>query len=87
MAVRAFMLTFFMVILLLQRNFGTITASRPAGTIHPPAIPRSYLSSPIAPPTVSFTINRYKMVQTEAFRPTTPGHSPGVGHDTPPAAA
>ncbi|KAL1569283.1 hypothetical protein AAHA92_00778 [Salvia divinorum] len=29
-------------------------------------------------------INRYKKIQTDAYRPTTPGNSPGMGHDVPP---
>ncbi|KAG6591857.1 Precursor of CEP4, partial [Cucurbita argyrosperma subsp. sororia] len=37
--------------------------------------------------TLAFSINRYKYVETDAFRPTTPGHSPGVGHTDPPGRA
>lgn len=66
------MLTLFMVILLLQQNFGSVAASRPV--------------SPKPPSTIWFSVNRYKMLEADAFRPTTPGHSPGVGHNDPPAA-
>ncbi|XAR70758.1 hypothetical protein NMG60_11027735 [Bertholletia excelsa] len=39
------------------------------------------------PPSISgFTLNRYKMVETDAYRPTAPGHSPGIGHEEPPGA-
>lgn len=31
-------------------------------------------------------INRYKKTQTDAYRPTSPGNSPGMGHDVPPRA-
>ncbi|OMP07954.1 hypothetical protein CCACVL1_01186 [Corchorus capsularis] len=42
----------------------------------------------IRPPSISvgFRINRYKMTETDAFRPTSPGHSPGVGHNSPPSS-
>ncbi|GKV10506.1 hypothetical protein SLEP1_g21856 [Rubroshorea leprosula] len=76
-------------ILLLQQHFQLIAASR-SPMFHPPAIPRaSVMRKPIRPPAIDFngfTINRYKMIQSDAFRPTSPGHSPGVGHDEPPGA-
>ncbi|KAK7835100.1 precursor of cep12, partial [Quercus suber] len=68
-----------------NKNLSAIVALRLAG-IHPPTIPRGSLSKPKPPSTGWFTINRYKMVEINAFRPTTPGHSPGVGHDHPPVA-
>ncbi|KAI4343319.1 hypothetical protein MLD38_027841 [Melastoma candidum] len=40
---------------------------------NPPSIVRYYVA-----------INRYKKTETEAFRPTSPGHSPGAGHGEPP---
>ncbi|KAB9571943.1 hypothetical protein FH972_027045 [Carpinus fangiana] len=72
---RSFMLiTLFMVILLLlQQNFGSVAAARPV--------------KPKPPSTISFSVNRYKMIESDAFRPTTPGHSPGVGHRDPPATS
>ena len=73
-----------MVILLLQQNLSPITASRPTD-IHPPTFSKGSLNKP-KPPSTWFTINRYKMVKIEDFRPTTPGHSPSVGHNHPPIA-
>lgn len=32
-----------------------------------------------------FAVNHYKNTEIDAFRPTSPGHSPGVGHGSPPA--
>ncbi|KAG7955499.1 hypothetical protein I3843_11G074400 [Carya illinoinensis] len=82
------LLTLFMIIfLILQRNFGSIAASRPvAVSIDPPAaIPSSqYLSKPKPPSTAWFSVNPYKMVEIDAFRPTSRGNSPGVGHRQPP---
>ena len=73
-----------MVILLLQQNLSPITASRPTDN-YPSTFSRGSLTKP-KPPSTWFTINRYKMAEIEAFRPTTPGHSPVVGHDEPPPA-
>ncbi|KAK2661895.1 hypothetical protein Ddye_000469 [Dipteronia dyeriana] len=86
MADKIFALSF-LVVLLLQNNFEMISASRSLGVFHPPAIPRSGLSMnrPKPPSVHYYTINRYKKTETEAFRPTSPGHSPGVGHNEPPA--
>ncbi|KAF3960249.1 hypothetical protein CMV_015027 [Castanea mollissima] len=80
-----FVLTIFMVIILLQQNLSAIASSKPIG-IHPQTFSRGSLSKPKPPFTGWFTINRYKMVEIEAFLPTTPGHSLGVGHDHPPVA-
>ncbi|KAK7835106.1 precursor of cep4 [Quercus suber] len=80
MANKTFMITIFMVILLLQQNLSPITASRPTDID-----PIRSLTRP-KPPSTWFTINRYKMAEIEDFRPTTPGHSPGAGHDHPPVA-
>ncbi|KAJ4729138.1 Copper amine oxidase family protein [Melia azedarach] len=87
MASKTFTLTPSVVLLflLLSRNFGLISASRPLH-FHPPALPRSTLlnNKPKTPAFSSYTINRYKYTESEAFRPTSPGHSPGVGHQEPP---
>lgn len=46
--------------------------------------PKSHPNRP-KPPTIGvFTLNRYKKIEADAYRPTSPGHSPGVGHDVPP---
>ncbi|XVF52167.1 hypothetical protein PTKIN_Ptkin04bG0243100 [Pterospermum kingtungense] len=75
----------FLVFLLLQQHFDMISASRSTLVIR--ASPKDSLSKLPSPPSIiGFTINRYKMTETEAYRPTCPGHSPGVGHDHPPSA-
>ncbi|KAF9624907.1 hypothetical protein IFM89_015529 [Coptis chinensis] len=47
---------------------------------------RASLSKLRHPPTASFVFNRYKKTQADAYRPTSPGHSPGVGNNHPPGA-
>lgn len=82
MAEKTVMLTF-LVILILQHNYGSMALS--GNNIHPPpAIPRVLLRSPQPPSPGWYTINDDKVGEGDAFRPTTPGHSPGVGHDSPP---
>ncbi|XP_022738733.1 precursor of CEP12 [Durio zibethinus] len=82
-----FRLSLFM-FLLLQQHFDLISASRSLAFRASPT-PKDYLSKP-GPPSVNldnrFTINRFKKIEGEAFRPTSPGHSPGVGHYSPPSA-
>ena len=68
------LLSLFMAFLLLH-NFGLTASSRPIGI----------RSKPKPPSTVSFSVNHYKINEADAFRPTTPGHSPGVGHGSPPS--
>ncbi|XVF52219.1 hypothetical protein PTKIN_Ptkin05aG0001600 [Pterospermum kingtungense] len=71
--------------LLLQQHFEVISASRSLVFRA-----KHSLSHPSPPSIISiddrFAINRYKMTETEAYRPTSPGHSPGVGHLDPPPA-
>ncbi|KAL2489823.1 precursor of CEP12 [Forsythia ovata] len=63
-------------------HFDLISASGKPN-IHPPApVPR--WSSPNLPGSRRVIINRYKKIQSDAFRPTTPGHSPGMGNNGPP---
>ncbi|QCD90954.1 hypothetical protein DEO72_LG4g1916 [Vigna unguiculata] len=72
-------------ILLLQHNFGVSVhdASRVQNLHPPPDIPRVLLRSPQPPSLRSwYAINDEK--SDDAFRPTSPGHSPGVGHQAPP---
>ncbi|KAK7346187.1 hypothetical protein VNO80_20702 [Phaseolus coccineus] len=79
MAQKTIMLTF-LFFLVLQHDFVLLTASRK--NIHiqpPPAIPRSPQH-----PTLQWHTTNEESVSGDAFRPTSPGHSPGVGHDTPP---
>ncbi|KAK8639910.1 hypothetical protein V6N13_138276 [Hibiscus sabdariffa] len=91
MRANAFLLSLFL-FLLLQQHFELTSASRPLAFRAPPTTAtKAYLGKrkPPASPSLNlerFTINRYKKTETEAFRPTSPGHSPGVGHDNPPSA-
>lgn len=81
----------FMAILLLH-DLGLTSSSRPIG-VHPLPQPpvnvlggSSYKSKPKTPTTEYwFSVNHYKIAEADAFRPTTPGHSPGVGHGSPPS--
>ena len=75
----------FLLFLILQHNFGSVVGSRLLNlhSLPAPAIPRALLKSP-QPPALWYTINDEKGGEGDAFRPTTPGHSPGVGHQTPP---
>ena len=76
----------FLVILIMQHNFGSMAV--PSKHIHPPspAIPKVHLRSPQPPSLGCYTINDDddKPGHGDAFRPTSPGHSPGVGHESPP---
>ncbi|GMJ12574.1 hypothetical protein like AT2G35612 [Hibiscus trionum] len=81
MRANAFVLSLF-VFLLLQQHFEPISASRPLAFRAPPSITKAYPGNPTSP---SLTIKRYKKTETEAFRPTSPGRSPGVGHGNPPS--
>ena len=74
---RAQVITLYACMLLLHGHFVWIEASRQP-KFHPPA--NSKLVSSIG----GYSSNRYKKIETEAFRPTSPGHSPGVGHHDPP---
>nr|DAD25002.1 TPA_asm: hypothetical protein HUJ06_026466 [Nelumbo nucifera] len=52
---------------------------------HTPVMPKSSFSKPRpAPANAGFSFNRHKQEETDAFRPTAPGHSPGMGHEAPP---
>ncbi|KAK2355321.1 hypothetical protein P8452_75462 [Trifolium repens] len=73
----------FLVYLILVQNFGLMEVLG-KNVEAPPAIPRVLLRSPQAPSFGWYTKNDDKDGQGDAFRPTSPGHSPGVGHDTPP---
>ncbi|KAL3743820.1 hypothetical protein ACJRO7_018999 [Eucalyptus globulus] len=79
---------FLLVLLLVHKNLDKTKASRPLEIFHPPGVipGKSDLMKPRPPSIGRYVINRYKKTETEAFRPTSPGHSPGVGHDEPPGA-
>lgn len=82
MAEKTIMLTF-LVCLILVQNFGLMEVLGKKVQAAP-AIPRVLLRSPQAPSIGFYTKNNDKDGQGDAFRPTSPGHSPGVGHDAPP---
>lgn len=68
-------MTLCIILLLLELQFFVlIAASRN---------PKSHSDRPKPPTIGGFALNRYKMIE-DAFRPTSPGHSPGIGHDVPP---
>ncbi|KAK7263025.1 hypothetical protein RJT34_30609 [Clitoria ternatea] len=73
----------FLFFLVLQHNFASMTASR--NKIYPPpAIPRVLLRSPQPPSHGLYTPNDDVVGDGDAYRPTSPGHSPGVGHNAAP---
>ncbi|KAL0447639.1 UNVERIFIED_CONTAM: hypothetical protein Slati_1891800 [Sesamum latifolium] len=77
-----YVLVLYMLFLLLQQHLGLFTSAYRA----PPPVPASVkLHHQRA--TVGFRFNRYKKIQADAFRPTAPGHSPGMGHNDPPGRA
>nr|KYP32597.1 hypothetical protein KK1_046680 [Cajanus cajan] len=75
------LITFLMFLIL---NLGSMEASRKNINVHPPpAIPRSP-----QPPSLWYTPNDdFGASGHDAFRPTSPGHSPGAGHEGPPTKA
>lgn len=85
MAPRTFMVIFFLLVLL-EQNFDLVAASRPPRIQPPVLVHKGWSRKPKPPSTEGSAINRYKLTE-DAFRPTSPGHSPGVGHESPPGAA
>ncbi|KAL3498076.1 hypothetical protein ACH5RR_040808 [Cinchona calisaya] len=79
-------LTFYMIFLLLHHHFVIISSTRLTKMVHPPPAPAHILSRPKPPSTDTISFNRYKKMEVQAFRPTSPGRSPGMGHDDPPGA-
>ncbi|CAI9771650.1 unnamed protein product [Fraxinus pennsylvanica] len=64
------------------KHFLLISASERPNFHSPAPVPSS--DSPKPPGYRRLIINRYKKIESEAFRPTTPGHSPGMGNNNPP---
>ncbi|KAF5725791.1 hypothetical protein HS088_TW23G00520 [Tripterygium wilfordii] len=96
MAPKSFILCFYVILFLLHSHCDFVAAKRPLNmqlpkSVHPPppVKPGVSDSSEQRPPSIDryySRINRYKFTEAEAFRPTSPGHSPGVGHKEPPSA-
>lgn len=88
MACQKLSLASLLVLLLLTLDLKTLNASRPAKLLPPPpALTSKRRTNPI-PPTIgsSYVVNRHKMVETDAFRPTSgEGRSPGAGHGATPS--
>ncbi|EXC31035.1 hypothetical protein L484_021337 [Morus notabilis] len=87
-ATRTSLLSLYMAVLLLLHSIGFTSSSRPLHVVHPPVNVLGgppYKSKPRPPSTKWFSVNHYKIAETDAFRPTAPGHSPGVGHGSPPS--
>ncbi|KAL2236177.1 UNVERIFIED_CONTAM: Precursor of CEP4 [Sesamum indicum] len=84
-----YILVLYMLFLLLQLHFGLMSAYQ-AQKIRPPAPVRASIRPVINPPPaamIGFRVNRFKKMETDAFRPTAPGNSPGMGHNDPPGHA
>lgn len=86
MAGKTNLLIFLFLLIVLQDNFGLVTPSRVLNLHPPPPIPKVLLKSPQPPSLDWYTINDEKSGEGDAYRPTSPGHSPGVGHQTPPGS-
>lgn len=87
MAYKASLVVFFLLLLVLQK-FTFMVEARKSGFYPPPPVPRGkQRESPSIDDFHWFTLNRHKLMEEDAFRPTSPGHSPGVGHDHPPVFA
>ncbi|XAR69220.1 hypothetical protein NMG60_11000726 [Bertholletia excelsa] len=77
-----------LLVLLHEQYFVFVRASRPMG-IHPPANPTASFGRSKLLSVGRSILNRYKPTEATGvayYRPTTPGNSPAVGHDGPPAA-
>ncbi|KAL5723540.1 hypothetical protein ACHQM5_006928 [Ranunculus cassubicifolius] len=72
-----------MIILLLQQEC-SLTSARKTPRSHARKMPRGSSRKHIHAPAMAYVINPYKKAQTDAFRPTSPGPSPGVGNHRPP---
>ncbi|KAK7309457.1 hypothetical protein RJT34_06203 [Clitoria ternatea] len=82
MAEKSMLCLCLIVLLMLQHNnFGIyVQASR----VLPPIVMLRSPKPPNSGDYWEYSINEDKGSEQDAFRPTSPGHSPGVGHETPP---
>ncbi|KAE9606962.1 putative encoded peptide [Lupinus albus] len=85
MAEKTILLTCFLFLIILQHNFGLVIPSIMLN-FHPLSSLPLMLKSPLPPSLDWYTINDDKDGEEDAFRPTSPGHSLGVGHQSPPSA-
>ncbi|CAL0314233.1 unnamed protein product [Lupinus luteus] len=86
MAGKTILLTCLLFLIILQYNFGLVTPSRVLN-LQPPAPEAPILRTPLPPSVDLYHINDDNNDgKGDAFRPTSPGHSPGVGHQIPPGA-
>nr|DAD36364.1 TPA_asm: hypothetical protein HUJ06_007005 [Nelumbo nucifera] len=73
------------VVILLVQNF-YVVLGRNKLEPHASLVPKDSTTTKTRyPPVYGFSFNHYKNMETDAFRPTTQGHSPGMGHDDPPS--
>ncbi|KAL9661131.1 hypothetical protein QQ045_025952 [Rhodiola kirilowii] len=87
MVVSCRFLVLFVIMFFLQQNLRVGLAIRPLETHQHYSVHGHLVSELRHPPSLpSFSINRYKKIEADAFRPTSSGHSPGVGHFEPPFA-
>ncbi|KAK4401054.1 hypothetical protein Sango_1211500 [Sesamum angolense] len=84
----SYVLVLYLLLVFLQLHFGLMSAYQPQ-KIRPPAPVRALIRPVVNPPParIGFRVNRFKKTETDAFRPTAPGNSPGMGHDGPPGRA
>ncbi|KAH6831264.1 hypothetical protein C2S53_009459 [Perilla frutescens var. hirtella] len=91
---KSYVVVVYVLVTILHHHFGLISAYHPH-KIRPPAPvqvlmksspppPERALIEPNPPKISGARISRYKKIQTDAYRPTSPGNSPGMGHDVPP---
>lgn len=78
---------FMILLLILQQHFDLTYASRQLQKVRLRTRVRSLKWPELQRSIDRFNLNRHKKTEIEAFRPTPgtdPGHSPGMGHNSPP---
>lgn len=101
MHTKSYVVAVYVLISVVHHHLDLISASQYPRKIQPPAPVQAVLMKWSPPPPeraliesshvralikTNTRINRYKKTQTDAYRPTSPGNSPGMGHDVPPKA-
>ncbi|GAA0162081.1 hypothetical protein LIER_18256 [Lithospermum erythrorhizon] len=85
----AYGLTIYLSFLIFLQQFDLAVATRASKLLHPsPAlhVPSCLIKVFDPPFTRSIAFNRYKKMEADGYRPTNPGHSPGMGHEDPPGS-